>query len=301
MKPNGPLESKTFVDENGDTIIVNQRKAGDFVVCNLSSINLGKVHKKEDLERVVPIAIRMMDNVIDLNYYPIEESRITNQKYRAIGLGTSGYHHMLVQNDIGWDTEKHLDFADKVYENINYYAIKASMEIAKEKGSYSLFEGSDWQTGEYFDLRDYTSEKWTALRKEVNTNGLRNGYLVAIAPTGSTSLLVGATASIDPIFDKYFVENKKGSVVPTFAPELDKYFWHYQEAHKVSQSYSVKACARRQRHIDQAQSFNIYITPEVAAVDILKLYILAWQSGVKTTYYVRSRSIELEDCISCSA
>lgn len=301
MKPNGPMVAKTYLNDDGDEVIVQERTSGDFVVCNLSSLNLGKVWKEEDLARVIPLAIRMMDNVIDLNYYPLEEARITNQRYRAIGLGTSGYHHMLVQNEINWDSEKHVDFADSVYERINYHAIKASMEIAKEKGAYKLFNGSDWDNGNYFDLRDYNSEEWNALREEVQEFGMRNGYLIAIAPTGTTSLLSGSTASIDPIFKKTWEEGKKNNIATAFPPELDKYFWHYKEAHLVSQTYSVKAAAARQKHIDQSQSFNIYITPEVSASEIMKLYFNAWQSGVKTTYYVRSRSIELEDCISCSA
>jgi len=301
MSPNGPLNRKTYIDTDGNEVIVSERKSGDFVVCNLSSLNLGKVYQEEHLERVVPLSIRMMDNVIDMNYYPIEEARITNKKYRAVGLGTSGYHHMLVQNSIIWDSEKHIEFADEVYENINYHAIKASMELAKEKGAYSEFEGSDWQTGKYFEDRGYTSERWIEIKALVAKYGIRNGYLIAIAPTGSTSLLSGSTASIDPVYDKYWIESKKGSVVPAFATELDKYFWHYLEAHKVSQSYSIKAAGARQKHIDQSQSFNLYITTETTAAEIMKLYFLAWTSGLKTTYYVRSRSVEVDDCISCSS
>ena len=97
----------------------------------------------------------MMDNVIDLNHYPIPQAEITNQKYRAVGLGTSGYHQWLALNGIAWESEEHLDKADELYEWINYCAIKASMEIAKEKGAYRVFEGSEWQTGEYFDSRGY--------------------------------------------------------------------------------------------------------------------------------------------------
>jgi ribonucleoside-diphosphate reductase alpha chain len=301
MSPNGPVERKTYFDANGNEIIVSERKSGDFVVCNLSSLNLGKVFEEENLAKVVPLSIRMMDNVIDMNYYPIEEARITNKKYRAVGLGTSGYHHMLVQNSILWDSEKHVEFADEIYENINYYSIKASMEIAKEKGAYSEFIGSDWQTGKYFEDRGYNSERWLELKSDVAKYGIRNGYLIAIAPTGSTSLLSGSTASIDPVYDKYWIESKKGSVVPAFATELDKYFWRYLEAHKVSQTYSIKAAGARQKHIDQSQSFNIYITTETTAAEIMKLYFLAWTSGLKTTYYVRSRSVEVEDCISCSS
>ena len=130
------IQQKEVFDKNGDKIVIEKTKAGDFVVCNLSSIVLGNVNvnDEKEIEYVVETQIRAMDNVIDLNYYAIPFAEITNKKYRAIGLGTSGYHHMLANNKIHWGEEKHLEFADKVYENINYYAIKSSMKIAKEKG-----------------------------------------------------------------------------------------------------------------------------------------------------------------------
>jgi ribonucleoside-diphosphate reductase alpha chain len=136
----------------------------------------------------------MMDNVIDLNHYPTAQAKITNTKYRAVGLGSSGYHQWLAHHRIAWETEEHLKAADELYEWINYCAIKASMELAHEKGSYSQFEGSEWQTGEYFTRRDYTSPEWQELQADVATKGLRNAWLFAIAPTGSTSLISGSTA-----------------------------------------------------------------------------------------------------------
>ena len=187
------IEKSEIVDENGDKVIVEKIKAGDFVVCNLSSVVLGnvEVNNDEELGYVVETQIRAMDNVIDLNYYSVPFAEVTNKKYRAIGLGTSGYHHMLANNLIHWTDEEHKAFADDVYERINYHAIKASMNIAKEKGRYSCFEGSDWQNGDYFDLRGYNLEKWQNLREEVNTYGMRNGYLMAVAPNGSTATIAG--------------------------------------------------------------------------------------------------------------
>jgi ribonucleoside-diphosphate reductase alpha chain len=134
-----------------------------------------------------------MDNVIDLNYYPIAQAQVTNKKYRAVGLGSSGYHQMLAQSAIQWESDDHLSKADEVYEKANYYAIKASMQNAIEKGTYKMFEGSEWQTGEYFDSREYTTgtrethipaEKWQELKEQVAKNGVRNAWMFAIAPTG---------------------------------------------------------------------------------------------------------------------
>ena len=293
--------SEEIVSENGKSKIVTTVESGDMVTCNLNSINLGNV-AFDELKENVPLQIRMLDNVITLNMFPVSDAEVTSLKYRAIGLGVSGYHHYLAKNAIAWENEKHIEEADRLFEEIAYNAIKASMELAKEKGAYAEFEGSKWQTGEYFDERGYVSERWQELKKDVMKYGLRNGYLMAVAPTGSTSNIAGTTAGIDPIFKKFFVEEKKGSFTPKTAPELnDETFWYYKEAHYINQLWSIRACAARQRHIDQAQSFNLYITPDVKAKDILDLYVEAFKSGIKTIYYVRNRSLEMDECTSCSS
>ena len=293
--------SEEIITENGETKIVTTVKSGDMVTCNLNSVNLGNV-TFEELKENVPLQIRMLDNVITLNMFPVADAEVTSLKYRAIGLGVSGYHHYLAKNAIAWENEKHIEEADRLFEEIAYNAIKASMELAKEKGAYAEFEGSKWQTGEYFDERGYVSKRWQELKKDVMKYGLRNGYLMAVAPTGSTSNIAGTTAGIDPIFKKFFVEEKKGSFTPKTAPELnDETFWYYKEAHYINQLWSIRACAARQRHIDQAQSFNLYITPDVKAKDILDMYVEAYKAGIKTIYYVRNRSLEMDECTSCSS
>jgi ribonucleoside-diphosphate reductase alpha chain len=246
----------------------------------------------------------MMDNVIDLNFYPVPQAEITNKKYRAIGLGTHGYHQMLAQASIHWESEEHLAKANDLYEWLNYYAVKTSGELAREKGRYGLFEGSDWHTGEYFRLRGYNGARWQALAQDVATHGLRNSYLVAVAPTGSTSLLCGTTASIDPVYDRVYNEGKKDQVIPLAAPGLSpKTFFLYKPAHQIDQLWSVRAAGVRQRHIDQSQSFNLYIQPQIKGKEFLNLYVEAWKNGLKTVYYVRSRSLELSEaeCEACQA
>ena len=304
MSPSETVSTE-IVTEDGDTVIVNKTKPGDFVECNLASLTLGKldVNNEKELEETVRTVVRALDNVIDLNYYPTPYAEVTNKKYRAIGLGTSGYHHMLVKNDIRWSDEKaHAKLVDRVYEDINYYAIKESVEIAKDKGSYQVFEGSDWQTGAYFTDRNYTSERWKKLAADVKEFGLRNGYLMAIAPTGSTSIISGTSAGVDPIMSRYFLEEKKGAIVPRVAPGLTtKTFWLYENAHDIDQNISMRMAGVRQRHLDQAQSVNIYITTEYTMRQILNVYLTAWQAGVKSIYYVRGKSLEVEECDTCSA
>lgn len=131
---------------------------------------------------------------------------------------------------------------------------------------------------------------------------MRNAWVLAVAPTGSTSLIAGSTAGIDPVYAKFFVEEKRGAIIPQTAPNLTaKTTWYYKEAHRIDQKWSIEAAAKRQRHIDQSQSMNLYITPETSAPEFLHLYIKSWESGIKTIYYVRNQSLEVEECVSCSS
>lgn len=290
--------------EAGDTVVQVTTRPGDFVVCNLASLNLGRIDvtSHEELRSVVRTAVRALDNVIDLNEAPLAYARLTNGKYRSIGLGVSGYHHMLAKNAVRWENEEHLAFVDDVFSRINYAAIEASSDLAAEKGSYGCFAGSDWQTGDYFRKRGYESEAWQELAAKVRAQGMRNAYLLAVAPTSSTSILVGTTAGVDPIMKRFFLEEKKGAILPRIAPDLSmKTFWYYKSAHTVDQNWSVRAAGVRQRHIDQAQSVNLYITNDFTFRQVLALYIKAYEEGVKTIYYVRSKSLEVEECESCSS
>lgn len=290
--------------DDGDTVVVRASKPGDFVVCNLASLSLGHLplENESELTDVVRTVVRALDNVIDINFYPLPYAQITNQRYRSLGLGVSGYHHALAVRGIKWESQEHLDFVDKVFETINRAAVEASSDIAKQKGSYKYFEGSDWQTGEYFTKRGYTSPEWNALAAKVKEQGMRNAYLLAIAPTSSTSIIAGTTAGTDPVMQRFFLEEKKGAMLPRVAPELsDRTFWVYKSAYNIDQQWTVRAAGVRQRHIDQAQSQNLYITNDFSMRQLLELYLLAWRSGVKTIYYVRSKSLEVEECESCAS
>ena len=303
MSPIDSVSSEIRTAE-GDTVVVRTMKPGDFVVCNLASLSLGHLplENTAEMEDKIATVVRALDNVIDLNLYPVPYAQISNQRYRSIGLGVSGYHHALALRGIRWESEEHLVFADRLFEQINFAAIQASTRLAREKGRYACFEGSDWQTGTYFEKRGYQSERWQHLAAEVAEQGMRNAYLLAIAPTSSTSIIAGTTAGIDPVMKRFFLEEKKGAMLPRVAPALsDKTWWIYKDAHLINQTWSVRAAGVRQRHIDQAQSLNLYITNEFTMRQLLNLYILAWESGVKTIYYVRSKSLEVAECESCAS
>ncbi|KQU14239.1 ribonucleoside-diphosphate reductase subunit alpha [Priestia megaterium] len=287
------------ITEDGKIIIT--KNPGDFVVCNLSSINLARAVTEDVLERLIPIQVRMLDNVIELNDLPVLQAKLTNQKYRAVGLGTFGWNHLLALKKIAWETDEAVAYCDEVYEQIAYLTVQASMNLAKEKGAYPLFKGSDFESGAYFETRKYTSEAWSELRNEVQSNGIRNGYLMAVAPNSSTSIIAGSTASIDPIFRKFYSEEKKNYKIPVTAPDLSPATnWYYKSVYLIDQHWSIKQNAKRQRHIDQSISFNLYVQNDIRAKELLDLHMTAWKEKLKTTYYVRSTSSEvIEECESC--
>jgi len=294
---------------SGDQIVTT-KQAGDFVVCNLSSVNLGRaVTAQPDLltpdvlERLIRVQVRMLDNVIDLNDLPVPQATITNQKYRAIGLGTFGWHHLLAQKGIDWNSKQAEEYSDALYERINYLTIQASLALAKEKGAYKVFKGSDWQNGEYFSKRGYTSPEWQELAAQVSINGVRNAWMVAVAPNMSTAQIAGSTASIDPIYSAFYYEEKKDFRRPVVAPGLtvDTYPYYEKGAYRVDQFASVRQNARRQRHVDQSISFNFYVPSTIRASTLLDLHMTAWKEGLKTTYYVRSNDIDISECEWCSS
>ncbi|WP_315906455.1 ribonucleoside-diphosphate reductase subunit alpha [Priestia koreensis] len=295
--------SSTVVTEEVtvDGKIVITKDPGDFVVCNLSSISLAKAVEEDVLERLISIQVRMLDNVIDLNNIPVLQAEITNKKYRAVGLGTFGWSHLLALKKMVWESDEAVEYCDALYEKLAYLTIEASMELAKEKGAYPLFEGSDWDNGSYFDKREYVSSSWQELRQKVKEHGVRNGYLMAVAPNSSTSIIAGSTASIDPIFRKFYSEEKKNYKIPVTAPDLNaQTTWYYKSVYLIDQQWSIKQNAKRQRHIDQSISFNLYVRNDVKAKELLDMHLTAWKEDLKTTYYVRSTSSDvIEECESC--
>ena len=295
---------------NGKEIfIVDKEKFdGDTAVCNLASVNLSKINTKEDIERVVPIAIRMLDNVIDLNFYPLEKVKKTNLKTRAIGLGVMGEAQMLAEQQIEWGSQEHFRKIDEVMEAVSYMAIKSSSDLALEKGSYELFEGSDWSKGifpidkanpEACKLVDrggifgYTYD-WNALKEKVKSDGMRNGYLMAVAPTSSISILTGTTQAIEPVYKRKWYEVNLSGEIPVTVPKLSAETWNYYiSSYDLDQRVLIRAGAIRQKWIDQGQSLNIFLRLDRASGKYLNdIYMDAWKFGLKSTYYLRSQSPE---------
>ena len=313
----GGLEKKankvTVLDSiSGKKIFIVEKEKidGDTAVCNLASINLSKINSKEDIKRVIPTAIRMLDNVIDLNFYPLRKVKATNLKSRSIGLGVMGEAEMLANSKISWGSKEHFKKIDEVMEEISYNTILSSSNLALEKGTYPTFAGSNWSKGLMphdfapqtvnalvdKDLFDNSCD-WDYLREKVKKDGMRNGYLMAIAPTSSISILVGTTQAIEPVYKRKWFEENLSGLIPVVAPKLSPDTWeYYTPSFEIDQLKVIKAGAIRQKWIDQGQSLNIFMSLDKASGKYLhEIYTLAWRLGLKSTYYLRSQSPEAKN------
>jgi len=321
-----PAKKVTALDSLGGLpiyVVEKEKINGDTAVCNLASVNLSRINKKEDIDRIVPTAVRCLDNVIDLNFYPVEKVKRTNMKTRSIGLGVMGEAQMLAEAGIEWGSQTHFDKIDEVMEAVSYNAISASSNLALEKGTYPEFEGSKWSEGimphdhanaEVINLVDrgglFASQyEWDELRERVKKQGMRNGYLMAVAPTSSISILTGTTQAIEPVFKRKWFEENLSGLIPVVVPNLSPETWsYYTPAYDLNQTILIKAAAIRQKWIDQGQSLNIFITLDKASGRYLnEIYMLAWRLGLKSTYYLRSQSPEVSnevedrsmECVGC--
>jgi len=321
-----PAKKVTALDSLGGLpiyVVEKEKVDGATAVCNLASINLSRINTKEEIERVVPIAVRCLDNVIDLNFYPVEKVKRTNMKTRSIGLGVMGEAQMLAESAITWGSQEHFDKIDEIMEAVCYNTISASADLAAEKGSYPAFEGSKWSRGimpqdhanaEVINLVDRgglfaSTYEWEELRTKVKAQGMRNGYLMAVAPTSSISILTGTTQAIEPVFKRKWFEENLSGLIPVVVPKLSPDTWaYYTPAYDLDQRILIKAAAIRQKWIDQGQSLNIFITLDKASGKYLNdIYMLAWKLGLKSTYYLRSQSPEVAndvedrsmECVGC--
>ncbi len=323
------------------TEILLNTSADETAVCNLGSINL-KMHfinKKLDqkqLEKTVKTAIRMLDNVIDINFYPIAEARNSNLRHRPIGLGLMGFQDCLYEMDISYASHEAIEFADHSMELISYYALTASCELAKERGTYESYKGSKWdrgflpidtlnllekERGGHLDVDRSSLLDWSSLREAIKANGLRNCNTMAIAPTATISNITGVTQSIEPMYSHLFVKsNLSGEfTIPNLylveklkelnlwdADMLDdlKYFDgsikeieripdHIKQifltAFEIDPEWIIECASRRQKWIDMGESLNLYLA-EPSGKKLHQMYMLAWQKGLKTTYYLRTRA-----------
>ncbi|MEX2125025.1 MAG: ribonucleoside-diphosphate reductase subunit alpha [Woeseia sp.] len=323
------------------TEITLNTSATETAVCNLGSVNLVN-HLTPDgldlgkLRSTIGTAMRMLDNVVDVNFYPVEKARRSNLRHRPVGLGIMGFQDCLQALHIPYASDRAVLFADRSMEAVCFYAYSASVDMAAERGRYSSFFGSTWDRGLLpLDTLDLLAEErggfvdvdrtqtldWESLRARIGEVGMRNSNCIAIAPTATIANIVGVSASIEPTFQNLFVKSnlsgeftvvneylvrdlkRLGLWDDVMVADL-KYFdgalrridrvpqelrTLYATAFEMDAAWLVKAAARRQKWIDQSQSLNLYVAG-VSGKNLDELYRFAWQSGLKTTYYLRSLS-----------
>jgi ribonucleoside-diphosphate reductase alpha chain len=301
--------SKFIEEVETDGTVSIKYKTGDTVVCNLASINVAKVHTVEEIKKVIPIAMRILDNVIALNYYPMKEAEITAKKYRSVGLWFLGLAEYLATNNMMYESGFARDHIDKLFEQYAHTTLESSVELAKERWAYEYFPWSKWSQGIVFGK----NKKWllqhsnlkqqrSTLIDDIQEHGLRFSYHLSPAPNTSTSLVVGTTAGLLPIYKKYFVETNGIAPSVNVAPNLNEQnMRYYKEYIHMKMTEVISMITTIQKRIDQSISFEWMFNPaDTSPVELYNYYIQAWQQGIKTIYYVRSMSLEVKECSSCS-
>ena len=305
--------SKFIEEVIEDGKIVIRYEPGDFVVCNLASINVAKVYDEKTIADVVPAVMRVLDNVITLNYYPIQEARRTALRYRSVGLGYLGLAEYLATRKIAYETQKARDEVNKLFERYTFHTYRASADLAQERGAYDLFPGSEYSKGillgrkqQWYVKNTKRGEKWMKLFADMKKTGLRFGYHTAPAPNTSTAGVVGTTAALLPIYKRYFVETNLSAPTVRVAPKLNKEnYWYYKEYVSMDMTEVIDMMSEIYQWVDQSISFEWMINPaRTSPKQLYDYYMHAWEKKIKTVYYVRSLSGEVQKtenvCVSCS-
>ncbi|QEG13730.1 putative ribonucleoside-diphosphate reductase alpha subunit [Bacillus phage vB_BspM_MarvelLand] len=282
--------------------VVTKTIGEGLVTCNLSSQVAHNTYNlsDEDYQRVVDIQYRLLDCVISLNRTPVPQANHTNDLYRAVGGGLLGLVTAMTNEGIPWESPEAAAFTEKVFKRYLKAQIKASHKLAMEKGSYPLFEGSDWATGEFFDKRELVGEEWDELR-ELAMMGMRNGYLGAVAPTASNAIIVNGSPSADPLYDVMYTENKSGMNVLIVPPNYNNQTkWFYKSGFEMDEMWAINVAAAAQKYVDQAISHNLHMPKSMIGSDLLRIDMAAWEKGLKTIYYTHTEDrVKPEDCVMC--
>lgn len=300
-----------FVEETvEDGKIVIRYEPGDLVVCNLASLNVATVYEEKMMEQVFPVVMRLLDNVITLNYYPIKEAERTAKRYRSVGLGYLGLAEYLAVHHLAYDSEEARTRVNELFARYAYHTYRASVDLAAERGAYPLYPGSEYaagkllgQTSAWFEQNTSQPADWKKLFADMQKHGVRFAYHTAPAPNTSTAGVVGTTAALLPIYKKFFIETNLSAPTIRVAPKLSKdNFWYYKEYINMDMTDVIDMIAVIYRWIDQSISFEWMIDPaRVSPAELYAYYMRAWEKGIKTVYYVRSLSGEVKDgCVSCS-
>lgn len=312
-RPSKLVEEELFTMEDGKRRIVKRYDAGEIALCNLASYNLEKWFYMTDerKQQVANITVKAIDNTVELAVYPVKEGKNSNIQYRYEGIGVLNYANYIALSKIKFDTQEALEEVDKLFDDLSYYTIRASCNLAKERGRFEKFYDTAWADGimpydrRHPNVDSITSYRpdevrWNALRTDVITFGLRNATLMAIAPTATSGKAINAIESIEPI-QGYFYKEDGTITIPTIVPNFRQNNQYYVKAFDCDQIMIVKHAAVRQKWIDQSQSVNVYVRRPDSLKVLMDIHIIAFSLGVKTFYYLKQqKSGEDEVCESCT-
>jgi ribonucleoside-diphosphate reductase alpha chain len=301
--------SLTVADEDINGYKLKSVLPGEVAVCNLASVNLGRVTSMEDLKETTQTLVEMVNAVIDINFYPFKEAYLHSKSYRSIGIGVAGLHHYLAKKGLIYGGKDALEEIDKLFEHFSYYAIEKSIDLTEKYGSYKHYKGSNWSLGILpIDTSNYNADSlvvresdldWGILREKVVEKGIANGYIMAIAPTVSISTIMGTTPSIEPIYSRLYYENNLLGSLKVVVPDLNlDTYSYYQSAFDIDQIGIVKTSAIIQKWIDQSISTNLFINDSNGT--LLSQYLLSgYKYGLKSIYYLRTKSSDVNECTVC--
>jgi len=304
--------SHIAADELKDGKVVRTATDGLVHVCNLVSINLANIDSDNELESICETSVRLLDNAIDLTRVPVLEGQQHNKRYRTIGVGAMGLADMLAKNNVPYILSA--GYVDELFEKIALYNIRASINLAKEKGTFGAYEGSDWSKGiilghdyDWFKENAVHKEEWKQVFSDLQKYGIRNSQISAIAPNTSSSLIQGCTASVLPVYSKFFVETHGKGSIPNCPPYIREKFWFYQENRNISQETVVDIMSHINKWIDTGISIELMynLNRNIRAIDMYKTIMGAWKKNIKTLYYTRTiqkdgSSLEKSECVSCA-
>jgi len=312
-RPSVLKEEELMVREDGTKQIVKKYDAGEISLCNLASINLYTFFNMSEEEKKdsVDTLLRVMDNAIDIQYYPVKEGLRTNREYRYIGIGVNNFQNLLAKQKINFESQEALEFTAKLFDDFSYLIISTSANLAAEKGPYPEFQKSAWAEGNLpitlanrhaIDLTEYQPDmdKWFALSQKIQKTGVRFALHMAIAPTATSGKAINATESIEPITN-FFYKDEGTTVLPTVAPNFRKQNQFYKRAFEIDQKWLIRLAAIRQIYLDQSQSVNLYYPKAESLLQLTDDHLYAFWLGMKTFYYLKSeKDKEEEVCESCT-
>lgn len=312
-RPSKVISEECITRENGKKEIIKKYGEGEIALCNLASVNLVEMGKLTEpkLKALIYDVVSLMDNSIDVAFYPVKEGMLTNQRYRYLGIGVNNFANYLATKKVVIDSEDALTMTHVIFDTLSYHIISASNQLAIDKGAFRGFYETEWSKGKIpldfanlnaLSLGNYIPdiEKWSKLAEKIRLHGIRNALLMAIAPTATSGKAISATESIEPIQNLFYREEGTQSIA-TVVPNFRKNNKYYKKSFDCDQRRLIELAAIRQCYLDQGQSINLYYKHPDSLLELTEHHFYGFELGLKSFYYLKQvKSVEENECESCS-